>query len=133
MSDLCERLQDVGEAGVYRLNCPVEALISNCARAGLRCFEADLAQVQGKDAVLTTLAAAIHAPDGFGHNFDALADALGDLSWLDEVVPGYVLLLTHAGDTLGLLETDAAAVMEIFADSAAWWASQGKPFWVFLA
>ncbi|MEW5903834.1 MAG: barstar family protein [Pseudomonadota bacterium] len=133
MSDLCERLQDMGEAGVYRLTCPVEVLHGNIALAELCCFEADVAQVQGKGALLTALAAAIQAPDWFGHNFDALADALGDLSWLADEAPGYVLLLTHAGDTLGLLEADYAAVMDIFAETVAWWRSQGKPFWVFLA
>jgi hypothetical protein len=133
MSDLCERLQDTGEAGVYRLSCPVEVLRGNIALAELHCFEVDLAQVQGKGAFLAALAAAIQAPDWFGHNFDALADALGDLSWLEDEAPGYVLLLTHAGDTLGLLEADYAAVSEVFADAVAWWKSQGKPFWIFLA
>ncbi|MFH2135184.1 MAG: barstar family protein [Pseudomonadota bacterium] len=133
MSDLCERLQDMGEAGVYRLSCPVEVLRGNTALAEFRSFEIDMANVHSKGEFLAAIAHAIQAPDWFGHNFDALADALCDMSWLDEFDEGYVLLLLNSGDTLGLTAADHEVVMEIFNDTVNCWKQAGKPFWIFLA
>lgn len=133
MSDLCERLQDMEEAGVYRLGCPVEVLHGNAALAELRIFEIDLASVHSKGEFLAAIAHSIQAPDWFGHNLDALADALCDLSWQDEFDQGYVLLLRNCGETLGLTEADHAIVMDIFNDTVGCWKVAGKPFWIFLA
>src|SRR5512147_835841 len=94
MEDLCYLLKEVGEAGMFRLNCSLEALHDSVQRAGFALFEADISAAQSKGEMLAELARAINAPDWFGHNWDALADALGDLSWND--APGYVLLL-HGG------------------------------------
>jgi hypothetical protein len=87
-------------------------------------FEADIATAHGKGEVLADLARAIKAPDWFGHNWDALADALGDLSW--NKAPGYVLLLRgeHPGEDI--LDDILNATVEF-------WRLQGKPFWVFFA
>lgn len=132
MSDLCERLQDPTEAGVYCLSCPVEVLRANADLSELCFFEVDLAEVRGKGEFLAAVAKAIHAPDWFGHNLDALADALGDLSWTCDNDKGYVLLLRNAGESLRLDAADHAAAMQIFADSVSYWKSEGKPFWVFI-
>ncbi|MDR2195189.1 MAG: barstar family protein [Gallionellaceae bacterium] len=128
MSDLYKRLQDVNEAGVYRLGCEVEILRANVACADFALLETDLTQCGNKGEFLATIAAAIRAPEWFGHNFDALADALGDLSWLD--VPGYVLLL-RTDDSLGLADADRDEVTQIFNDTVQYWRGQDKPFWVF--
>jgi len=128
MNDLRARLQDVNEAGTYRLNCLPDELRSAIAQTGFALFEADLAVVQGKGEFLAAMAQAIKAPEWFGHNWDALADALGDLSW--HPAPGYVLLLC-GGETLGLGTEEYATVMEIFVCTVAFWKLQGKPFWVF--
>lgn len=133
MSDLCERLQDLGEAGVYRLGCPVEVLRGNVLLCEQRSFELDLTNVHSKGEFLAAIAHAIQAPDWFGHNFDALADALCDLSWLEETENGYVLLLLNSGETLGLTAADHTTVMEIFNDTVNCWRLAGIPFWVFIA
>lgn len=133
MVALCERLQDVNEAGTYRLNCPLDDLRAAAAKAGIALFEADLAAVQGKGEFLAAIAQAIRAPDWFGTNWDALADALGDLSWphvSGQVAGGYVLLLRNGGDTLGLSVAEHEIATEIFAGTVSFWKSQGKPFWV---
>jgi hypothetical protein len=129
MATLCARLQDVDEAGAYRLNCTLDELYAAAARAGYALFEAELAAQQGKGEFLAAVASAIAAPEWFGHNFDALADALGDLSW--RKAPGYVLLLRNGGETLGLSAADHDIVTGIFVDTANFWKSQGRPFWVF--
>jgi hypothetical protein len=124
MSDLCKRLKNVNEAGVYSLNCPLGDLRESAEDCGFAMFEANLADAHGKGEVLAELAHVIAAPDWFGHNWDALADALGDLSWRKS--SGYVLVLhgeVAAEETLN----------EILEATVSFWKLQGKAFWVFFA
>jgi hypothetical protein len=129
--DLCARLQDVNETGVYRLSCPLTVLEANVMLSGMILFEADISAVHSKGEFLAILAQAIGAPGWFGKNWDALADVLGDLSW--QPSGGYVLLLCGGDATLGLSIADHAIVMDIFNDTVTYWKSQGKPFWVLFA
>lgn len=129
MGNLCERLQDVNEAGIYSLNCPLDELLGAAAQSALALFDADLGAVHGKGEFLAVVASAIAAPGWFGHNFDALADSLGDLSW--QPAPGYVLLLRNGSETFGMSVADHEIAAAILADSVSYWKSQGKPFWVF--
>lgn len=129
MDDLALRLQNIKEAGAYRLNCNLDGLRAAAAQTGFALFEADVAAVQSKGEFLAAIAQAIHAPEWFGHNWDALADALGDLSW--QPAAGYVLLLHNGGETLGLSAADHTIAAEILADTVNFWKSQGKPLWVF--
>jgi len=124
MDDLCYLLKDANGAGVYSLNCSLDALHESVQRAGFALFEVDIATAHGKGEVLAEMARAINAPEWFGHNWDALADALGDLSW--NHAPGYVLLLRgeHPGEEI--LDDILNATVEF-------WRMQGKPFWVFFA
>jgi hypothetical protein len=129
--DLCARLQDVNEAGVYRLSCPLAVLEANVVLSGLTLFEADMAQVHSKGEFLATMAQVLAAPDWFGHNWDAFADVLGDLSWQPSA--GYVLLFCGGNANLGLSDADYEIVSEIFSDTVNYWKSQHKPFWIFVA
>lgn len=129
MDDLAARLKNVGGAGVFRLNCELQDLRAAVAAAGYTLLAADLSAVHGKGECLATLAQAIKAPEWFGNNWDALADALCDLSW--QPAPGYVLLLRNGGDMLGLSAGEHATALEIFGAAVACWKSQGKSFWVF--
>lgn len=134
MGALCTRLQDVNEAGAYRLNCPLHELRAAVAQAGFVLLEADMAAVHGKGEFLAIVAQALNAPEWFGNNWDALADALGDLSWLNvSGLPpsGYVLLLRNGSETLGLSATEHEVALEIFTTAVSFWKLQGKPFWVF--
>jgi hypothetical protein len=129
MDALCARLQDVNEAGAYRLNCPLDELRAAVAQVGFALFEANLAAVHDKSGFLAAVAQAIHAPDGFGKNWDALADALGDLSW--QPASGYVLLLRNGGEAMGLPVADLGVATGILADTVSFWKTQNKPFWAF--
>ncbi len=124
MTTLCKRLRNIDETGVYLLNCPLEDLRGGVADCGFALFEANIADAPGKGEILAELAHAIDAPDWFGHNWDALVDALGDLSW--HPAPGYVLLLRGK-------ENGDAVLNEILEATVAYWKIQGKPFWVFFA
>lgn len=127
MDNLCKRLRDVHEAGVYRLNCTLDDLRSAVQETGFALFEIDLSDAHNKGALLAALAQAIAAPEWFGNNWDALADALGDLSW--HPAPGYVLLLRDAN----LAGTDEEILNNILLETVAFWETQDKAFWVFFA
>lgn len=129
MTDLIKRLRDVNEAGAYELNCTLDELSEAVKKAGLMLFDVDLVSEHGKGEFLAVVAQAIHAPGWFGNNWDALADALSDLSW--NPAPGYVLLLRNGDETLGMSETDHATAIDIIDAANEYWKAQGKPFWVF--
>jgi hypothetical protein len=127
MDKLCNRLRDIHEAGVYRLNCTLDDVRAAAQEAGFALFEVDLGESHGKGALLAALAQAIEAPEWFGNNWDALVDALGDLSWRD--APGYVLLLRDAN----LAAAEEEALSGILLETVAFWESQGRAFWAFFA
>lgn len=94
--------------------------------SALHHFEADITALHGKQDFIATLARALHAPAGFGQNWDALADALQDLSW--QPAPGYVLTLIGGSELPCLNESDRDTAHEIFAETTRYWAAQGKSF-----
>ena len=105
------------ESGVYRA-ADVEPVSQAAQRMRLA-----LARIRfgDKETLLRNFAAALGLPAWFGHNWDALEDCLGDLSWSD--APGHVLLIegARAGDDLGIL-------LDVLRSSAESWAARGKPF-----
>jgi hypothetical protein len=131
MDALAQQLGNREAAGSYTLDCSVEALRSAVEQAGFVLFDADLKGVKGKQNLLNALAAAARFPPGFGANWDALADALCDLSW--HRADGYVLLLRNASDTLGLSANDREIAQDIFADTSLYWRQRNKSFWIFFS
>lgn len=127
MDNLCRRLRDVHEAGVYRLNCTVDDVRSAAREAGFALFEIDLSEAHNKGALLATMAQSIAAPEWFGNNWDALTDALGDMSW--QPAPGYVMLLRD----VNLAGVEDEMLNNILLETVAFWESQGIAFWVFFA
>lgn len=131
MPALAQQLSNQEAAGSYTLGCSVEALRSAVDKAGLALFDTDLKGVKGKQNLLNALAVAASFPPEFGANWDALADALCDLSWNE--ASGYVLLLRNASDTLGLSANDREIAQDIFADTVVYWRQHKKAFWIFFA
>ena len=131
MEALAQQLGNLESAGSYTLGCSVEELRNACDEAGYAMFDADLKGIKGKQNLLNALARAASFPPEFGANWDALADALCDLSW--HKAPGYVLLLRNASDTLGLSANDREIAQDLFADTAVYWRQRKKPFWVFFS
>ncbi|MEQ1813786.1 MAG: barstar family protein [Candidatus Nitrotoga sp.] len=129
MSSLSTRLKNINEAGVCQLNCTVDELRASAAQVQFPLFEMDMAQLQSKGEFLAELARAIHAPDWFGGNWDAMADALNDLSW--QPAAGYILVLHHSGEQQLLSIRDYSIMQEILLDTVVFWKAEGKPFWVF--
>lgn len=90
----------------------------------------DLASVDGKPALLDALAAALDFPSTFGRNWDALADGLGDLSWLP--ASGYMLLLDHPAGLREAAPADFDTLLDILDDATRSHARAGTPFWTAL-
>jgi hypothetical protein len=84
----------------------------------------------GKDDALARMAAALHFPDWFGGNWDALADSLADLSWLP--ARGYVLLLERIDGWRAADPVAFETLSVILEDASARWAGDRIPFWALL-
>jgi len=80
-----------------------------------------------KASLLAALGQALHFPDYYGGNWDALDECLADLSWHEGPLR---LLITHADS---IPDDLMASLVEIFADAAKQWAVAGRPFALYLA
>jgi hypothetical protein len=129
---LAALLADPARSGVYALEgaaarADVPALAS---RHGLALQHVDLSAARTKDDLMEALAAGLHFPAWFGRNWDALEEALSDLSWLGG--DGVALLLEEAG---ALARADRAVfdeALDVLRAAAAAWAEEGKPFFALL-
>lgn len=118
MSKLLERLQDPVRSGVYR------AMRSDAIDEVMR----NAAQIDLKDGnALRAIARALHFPDWFGGNWDALEDCLGDLSWRPG--EGHVLVLRN---WQALSTDDLGVLLDVLRSSADFWSGRGKPFFAVL-
>ncbi len=86
----------------------------------------DLAGCTDKACLLARIAAAMKFPAWFGHNWDALADCLADLSWLPAggysiTVSGSLALRAAEPDTL-------ATALDILDEAATFWVGEGVVF-----
>jgi RNAse (barnase) inhibitor barstar len=100
------------------------------AGLGFPVLECDLADCRDKADFLARIAAALHFPSWFGHNWDALADCLADMSWLP--AEGYLIVLENADRFRAADEASFATALEIFEQAARDWARDDVPFWVFV-
>lgn len=128
---LADRLHEASGAGVYHLPSDGGAAIAAAAAAaGLGVARADLTGCRDKAEFLRRIAAALRFPAWFGHNWDALADCLGDMSWWP--AEGHVLILEHADGFRIAAENDFLEALEILGEAAGDWAAQDVPFWIFV-
>jgi hypothetical protein len=93
---------------------------------GLWFGRADLSRARTAAGLHAALARALRFPAHYGKNWDALADCLGDLSWLEG--PGWVLLLDGADGLAAASPDDLATALEVLRSAAASWAEEGRPF-----
>ena len=88
----------------------------------------DLAGCTDKAELLARIARTLRFPDWFGHNWDALADCLGDLSWLDGA--GQLLVFDDAWGWRERDGEDFATLLDICGEAAQGWTRARRPFWV---
>jgi RNAse (barnase) inhibitor barstar len=121
-------LADAGKAGVFHMpHTDKKALIAAAKASRLAAYQIDLAGVRDKAGLLAAIGKAMGFPSWYGHNLDALADCLGDLSWRS--ADGHLVLLEHCDGIQGAAADDFRAVLEVFGQTAADWRDQGVAFW----
>ncbi len=105
------------------------ALEAAALARGFALRRVDLQGCGGKADFLARIATALDFPDWFGHNWDALADCMGDLAWIE--APGIVVVLEHLQELRTAAPADCDTALEIIAEAAAWHAEGNWPVWVF--
>ncbi|AIC09119.1 barstar family protein [Xylella fastidiosa subsp. sandyi] len=124
---------DPRSSRVYRVassDLPHLAAVTHAA--GLQVIHVNLHQCRDKATLLLELATQLNFPKSFGHNWDALADALRDLSWL--AASGGQALLLDGIATLAQQAADTHAILlDILEEATASWANDSRVFMVFVA
>jgi hypothetical protein len=134
MSGLAALLAGRRPPGVYLWRSPTPAAeVAHAAEhAGWRPFILDGRAVTTKAQLLDGLASACEFPTWFGHNWDAAADCLADLSWAAQPKRGFLLVYDGWG-MLARTEPDAwIAARRVLEDSCMHWAATPTPFAVLL-
>lgn len=116
-------------SGVYQPPPDVGTLRDSVIAGNGVWLELDLAHVRTKDDLLRAFARALRLPT-FGHNWDALADVLQDVSW--RAANSYVLHVPNAACAERALGEEWETLLEILSGSAMYWKNLGKPFIVFV-
>lgn len=115
-------------AGLHRLTTAVAAddLAERAAAEGWRPVVVDLTAVADKAGLLDSVATAAAFPAHVGRNWDALQDALGDLSWLGPV-DGYLVVLAGWAGFGAAAPAEAAVLTAVLAQAAREWVDRGTP------
>ena len=118
--------------GLYRLasRAPAASIAERALEQGWQPFVLDGAAVLGKADFLAAIAAALAFPAYFGHNWDALADSLTDLSWLAE--RPRLLLYDRAEPFMRADPSAWAVARSILAEAVEHWHATPTPLTVLL-
>jgi RNAse (barnase) inhibitor barstar len=110
--------------GVHRVSLRrAEAAQVRARATGGAVARLDGAVMGTEDELFAELATALHFPDYFGCNWDAVSDCLTDLSWLP--APCYLLVVDHADDVLAAAPPAQLEVWQrVLADTVRTW---GEP------
>jgi RNAse (barnase) inhibitor barstar len=120
------------DAGVYFLpEADIEELAEAAAVNQFPCLRIDLREIADKGGLLAAFADALHFPEHFGRNWDALADMLGDLRSGD--TRGLVLLLENSGRLRRHGIEAFKTAMQVLQGASAEWAQRRCPLWFFIA
>jgi RNAse (barnase) inhibitor barstar len=131
VTELRALLADATQSGAFFVDLHDRAAIADTGAAlGFTVITIDLRDCRDKADLLDRIARAMRFPDWFGDNFDALADSLGDLSWLPAT--GYVLLLDHAQDLREHAPAAFETLLDILNEVATGWAEVDIAFWALL-
>lgn len=126
MKDPAGFLLDSAKSGVYAASTSPAALRQEAVASGLAWFDLDLQGVTGKLELLGRCQTALGLPPSFGHNWDALADCLGDFSW--QPARGYVVHCRNGEAFAQAAPEEFATWLEILAGAATYWQTRNKMF-----
>jgi hypothetical protein len=120
------------EPGVYLVpEREVDPLARAAAARGIRCVRLDLLDCATKAGFLDRISGALGLPARVGRNWDALADAMGELR--AACTPGLLLLVLNGARMQRDCGSEFQTAMDVLGASSAEWAGRGSPLWVFIA
>jgi hypothetical protein len=129
VADLHDLFRGALGPGVHRFDPPIpsEELEEAVAGHGWTVVAVDLSGVGEKGGLLARFGEGGRFPEWVAPNWDALDDALGDLSWLGPA-DGYLVTLAGWDGFVARDPADADLVEAILTDAGAAWADRGTPF-----
>lgn len=99
---------------------PLAPAVAAAEEAGWAVLRLDLDGVRSKAELMRRCGAALRVPEYFGANWDALADALGDLSWLP-AAPGRVVAVTSWAEFAGARPEEWQTLQEVLEGAVEAW------------
>jgi len=126
--ELEDLLEGRHEPGLRRLagDAPAAEVAGALGAADWRVLAVRFDDASDKGSVLAGIAAAGGFPPWAGANWDALQDALRDLSWAPAA--GYVVLIDGWDGFAAAHPADADVLRQVLVQAALWWAAAGTPF-----
>jgi hypothetical protein len=120
--------------GVHRLRSrwSTSALRPRLERNGWATSVVDLVGAPDKPAILEAFASGLAFPAWVGRNWDALDDALRDLSWWPSGSRGRVLIIRGAGRLATGTPRDREVLLAVLTNAALRWSSSDTPLVVLL-
>ena len=118
------------DCGIHRLPASDADLRSVSAARGYTWIDMSLSAAADKAELLRRFDDALKCPPGFGHNWDALADALQDLSWLPG--QGAVIAFRDVDVYARRCPGDWNTLRSILDESVDFWRRQRRTFMVLL-
>lgn len=131
--DALKTVLEEGRGGVFYVARQLEVpkVQATAKKAGYAFFHVDGKHIGRKEQLLKHVANALHFPEDFGHNWDALEECLNDLEWIDG--EGYVIYYDHI-DALHEAHPDQLETfVEIARDAVASWKEDGEAMVVLLS
>ena len=120
---------DTLEPGVHRWDSRVatSAQVEELWQAGWAVRVVDLGSAGDKTAILESFARALAFPEWVGRNWDALDDALRDLSWWTAGERGRVILLRASSQVVTGGGRESATLHDVLETAATRWAATDTP------
>jgi hypothetical protein len=100
-------------------------------KEGFAFFHIDGKNITRKEQLLNAVATALHFQKTFGHNWDALEEALTDLEGND--ADGYLIYYDNIDGLLAAHPDQLETLVEILRDAVASWKEDGTPMVVLLS
>ena len=131
---LIEPLRSELQSGIHRLSLrrPTASILSELEGAGWAATVVDLRETSEKSAILAAFARGLAFPDWVGRNWDALDDALRDLSWWPAGPRGRLVIVRGAERAAVGKAADRQNIREILGAAVVRWAGTDTPLVVLL-
>ncbi len=120
------------DPGVSRLRTrsSTDEVVSRLTRAGWDVRVVDVSEASDKAGLLDAFARALSFPSWVGRNWDALDDALRDLSWWPAGERGRAIIVARAGRLDDGLDREWATLCDVLANVADRWRETPTPLGV---